>query len=135
MTTNSSPQSARQDARKFVLVAVFVIGFEALAYVVFGLVTIASFAAGEAASTIGIGVFLAAYGVAQLYAGRMLVQWRSWARGPLVFTQLIQLGLAWGLRDSEQPWLAVVMAVTAGVALGCLLAPPVTRALIIDEVV
>ncbi|MEO6470844.1 MAG: hypothetical protein ABIR57_03270 [Aeromicrobium sp.] len=135
MTTNSSPPSARQDARKFVLVAVFVIGFEALAYVVFGLVTIASFAAGEAASTMGIGVFLAAYGVAQLYAGRMLVHWHSWARGPLVFTQLIQLGLAWGLRHSERPWLAVVMAVTALLALGCLLAPPVTRALIDDEVV
>lgn len=134
MTTNSALPSRRQHARRFLLIAVSVVAVEALVYVVFGVIAIASVADGKADS-VGIGLFLVAYGLAQLFAGRKLLLWHAWARGPLVFTQLIQLGLAWGLRDSDRVWLAVLMAVSALAALGCLLAPAVTRALIDDEAV
>lgn len=124
---------ARRRAQKILLIAVILIGAEAIVYVVFGAIAIASISGGKAGDSLGIGIFLAAYGLAQAFACRKLLQWHTWARGPLVFTQLIQLGLAWGLRDSQRPWLAVVMAISAAVALVCLLAPTVTRALIDEE--
>lgn len=135
MTTDSTLPARRRQARIFLLTATSIVAIEALVYAVFGVIAIASVSAGEAGDSIGIGLFLLAYGLAQLFAASKLLKWHSWARGPLVFTQLIQVGLAWGLRDSDRPWLAVLMAVPAVVALGCLLAPAVTRALLDEETV
>lgn len=132
MTTNSEPQDGRTQARKYLRIAVTIIALEALIYMVFGIIAIVSLSSKDATSSIGIGLFLLAYGFAQLFAGSKLLQWHTRARGPLVFTQLIQVGLAWGLRDSDRQWLGIVMATSAVIALGCLLAPAVTRALI-DE--
>jgi len=131
---------ARQQARKFVVIAVSVVAVEAIAYIVFALAELASIRGGNYAGGIGIGLFLALYGLAQLYACWKLLQWHTWARGPLIFTQLVQLGLAWGLRDwglreAEARWLAILMAVSAAVALVCLVLPTVTRALLDEDVV
>ena len=133
MTTNSARPEARRQARKFLVIAVAIVGIEAAVYVVFGVIAIASLSGNGAADSVGIGLFLVAYGVAQLFAGSKLLQWHTWARGPLVFTQLIQVGLAWGLRDSDRQWLGIVMATTAVVSLACMLVPAVTRALIDEE--
>lgn len=135
MTTNPAPLQGRRQARKLLLIGLTLVAIEALAYVVVGVIAITSVSAGKAADSAGIGLFLVVYGVAQLFAAHKLLQWHTWARGPLVFTQLIQLGLAWGLRHSDQQWLSAVMAVAAALTLGCLLAPSVTRALIDDEAV
>ncbi len=78
---------------------------------------------------VGAGVLLSAYGLGQLYAAWRVTQGEGWARSPLVVTHLIQLLLAWNLRGGDATWLAVAMAACAVVVLGCLLAPPVTRAL------
>jgi hypothetical protein len=78
---------------------------------------------------IGAGVLLAIYGVGQAWAAWRATCGDAWARSPLVVTQLIQLLLAWNLRTSDVRWLAALMAIAAVTALGCLLAPPVTRAL------
>ena len=132
MTERETPKD-RGLARKFLVVAVIVVGLEALAYLVLAVLGIADISEDVGALGVGISAFLAGYGLAQLYAARKLLDWHPWARGPLVFTQLIQLGLAWGLRGSPQQWLAAVMAVSALVALACLLAPAVTRALIEED--
>ena len=87
------------------------------------------------ADRIGIASFLALYGLTQLFAAWKLLGWHAWARGPLLFTQLVQLGLAWGLRGAQEQWLAILMAVSAAIALGCLIAPAVTRALLDDGAV
>ena len=76
---------------------------------------------------------LAAYGLGQAWAAVLLLKHRIGARGPLVATQLIQLGLAWNSRDSEIEWLSPLLAVSAVVALVGLLAPSTTRALVAAE--
>lgn len=133
MTTHPASPEDNDRATTFLRIAAAIIGIEALVYLVFGVIAIASLSDKAAGDSIGVGLFLAAYGFAQLFAASKLLRRHSWARGPLVFTQLIQVGLAWGLRDSDRQWLGVVMAVAAVAALACLLAPSVTRALIDED--
>jgi hypothetical protein len=54
---------------------------------------------------------------------------RRWARGPVVMAQLIQLGIAWNLRDSSTLFLAVGLAVTAVLVIVGLLHPASTHVL------
>lgn len=135
MTTNFDHPSRGRQARVFVAVAVSVVAIEAAVYVVLAVLAGADISADAVGTGIGIALFLALYGLAQLFAAWKLLRWRTWARGPLLFAQLVQLGLAWGLRDSTEQWLAILMAVSAVVALGCLIAPAVTRALLDDDAV
>ena len=137
MTTNFNHLPRGQQARLFVVIAVSVVAIEAVVYVVLAVLAFADIS-GDAIGTgtgIGIALFLVLYGLAQLFAAWKLLSWHTWARGPLLFTQLVQLGLAWGLRDSKEQWLAILMAISAAVALGCLIAPAVTRALLDDDAV
>lgn len=112
-----------------------IIAIEGLTFLLLGVLTLADAGGTNVASDGGIALFLGVYGAAQLYACRQLLTWHSGARSPLVFTQLILLGLAWGLRGSDRPLLAALMAVAAVVALIGLLAPGVTRALNADEAI
>ncbi len=75
-----------------------------------------------------VSVFLAAYGAALLVCAWALTRRRGWARGPVLLTQLIQLGLAWNLRDS--PEIAVPLALTAAVAIAAMLQPTAMEALL-----
>lgn len=135
MTTNFNHLPRHRQARFFVAIAAIVVAIEAAVYVVLAVLAVADISVDAVGAGIGIALFLALYGLAQLFAAWKLLSWRTWARGPLLFTQLVQLGLAWGLRDSKEQWLAILMAVSAAVALGCLLAPAVTRALLDDDAV
>lgn len=135
MTTNFEHPSARKQARLFVVIAVTVVAVEAFAYLVLAVLAVTDISGDTAATGIAIASFLALYGLTQLFAAWKLLGWRVWARGPLLFTQLVQLGLAWGLRDSKEQWLAILMAVSAAVALVCLIVPAVTRALLDDGAV
>ena len=135
MTTNSNYPPRGPRSRLFVAVAATVVAIEAVVYVVLAVLAGADISADTVATGIGIALFLALYGLAQLFAAWNLLNWRAWARGPLLFTQLVQLGLAWGLRDSKEQWLAILMAVSAAIALACLIAPAATRALLDDDAV
>jgi hypothetical protein len=64
--------------------------------------------------------FFCAYGLTRL---------RSWARGPVVLAQLIQLGIAWSFASRTTAWLSVVLAVPAVLVLAVVLAPSTTHAL------
>jgi hypothetical protein len=81
---------------------------------------LASFNSARFEMGVTTALFFAAAGVALLVCARGLWQARPWGRGPVLFAQLVQLGLAWNLRDGQFLWLAVVMAVVALVAIGCL---------------
>lgn len=135
MTTNFNHLPRHRQARRFVAIAAIVVAIEAAVYVVLAVLAVADISVDAVGTGIGIALFLALYGLVQLFAAWKLLSWHAWARGPLLFTQLVQLGLAWGLRDSKEQWLAILMAVSAAVALGCLLVPAVTRALLDDDVV
>ena len=48
---------------------------------------------------------------------------RPWARGPVLLSQLILLGLAWNFKDGATLPIAIVLAVAAAIVLAGLLHP------------
>jgi hypothetical protein len=58
-----------------------------------------------------------------------LVQGRTWARSPIVVTQVLALGLAWNFLGGSTTWLSIVLALLAVVVLVGLLHPASIEAL------
>jgi peptidoglycan/LPS O-acetylase OafA/YrhL len=58
-------------------------------------------------------VFLLLYGVALVFVARGLYRTSTWSRGPAVFAQLIQLGVAWSFWGGTTSVLSVVLAIAA----------------------
>ncbi|MCW2814573.1 MAG: hypothetical protein JWN84_2028 [Nocardioides sp.] len=77
---------------------------------------------------LSVSVFFGIYGAALLACAYALSRSLGWARGPVMLTQLIQLGIAWNVRES--PELAVPLAVTAVVALVAMVQPASITALL-----
>ena len=76
---------------------------------------------------VSTAVFFLVYGGLLLLCAWALTQQQGWTRGPVLITQLIQLGLAWNLRDL--PLVAVALALTAAVVLAGMLHPATLKAL------
>jgi len=75
-------------------------------------------------------VFFLVYGAALIGCAFALTRRQGWARGPVLLTQLIQLGLAWNLRDF---WpVATVMAITALIVIAGMIHPTTTDVLADD---
>jgi hypothetical protein len=74
-------------------------------------------------------VFFVAYGAGLLLCAWGLNQVRSWARGPVLLTQLILLGLAWNFREGETLPIAIILAVPAVIVLAAMLHPQTVEAL------
>ncbi|WP_328992110.1 hypothetical protein OG394_37805 [Kribbella sp. NBC_01245] len=62
-------------------------------------------------------VFLTLYGVGLVVVARGLSRAATWSRGPAVFAQLIQLGVAWSFWGGSTRWVAVVLGVSGVVVL------------------
>ena len=77
-------------------------------------------------------LFFAIYAITLLVCARGLQRCHSWARGPVLLSQLIWLGLAWNFRDSELTVLAVVAALSAMIVIAGLVHPASTDALARD---
>ncbi|MDQ6935784.1 MAG: hypothetical protein M3130_10925 [Actinomycetota bacterium] len=65
--------------------------------------------------------FFVAYGAALIWCAWGLYTVRSWARGPVLFAQLLWLGLAWNFRNGSTWPIAVALTATALVVLAGLL--------------
>jgi len=91
-------------------------GLEALALLVVAVLEVADLTPGRATMGVTTSVFLGAYGVGLLWCAAGLLRLRTWARGPVLMAQLIQLGLAWNVRSSATA-LSVALSVVAIVAL------------------
>lgn len=74
-------------------------------------------------------LFFLGYGAGLVACAWFLAQVNSWARGPVLFTQLVCLGLAWNFRTGETTWIAVLLAIAGGVTLVGLLHPQSIQAL------
>ena len=116
-------------ARLLLGVAAGVVTLESLASIGLGVLDLADTSSELLGLGLGAGTLLIVYGLGQLFAAWRVGQGARWARAPLVVTQLIQLLLSRDVRSDDLPWLTPALAVSALVVLGCLLAPPVTRAL------
>lgn len=62
-------------------------------------------------------VFLILYGVGLAVVARGLSRAATWSRGPAVFAQLIQLGVAWSFWGGTTRWVAVVLGISGVVVL------------------
>ena len=102
-----------------VVVAVVVV--QGLVMVGLAAAELASFNSARLEMGVTTTLFFAAAGVVLWGCAWALWHLRTWGRGPVLVAQLVQLGLAWNLRDGQFLWLAVLMALVAAVALVCLL--------------
>ncbi len=109
--------SARSDRPAPLTVAASLVAVEGLVVVMLAVVELASLSSGRLTMGLTTTVFFVAYGVALVGCGLLLVRLSSWARGPAVLAQLIQLGLAWSFRGSPTTLVAIALAVVAAVVL------------------
>ena len=79
---------------------------------------------------VSTAIFFAVYGAALVLCAWALTRQQGWARGPVLLTQLIQLGLAWNLRDVAL--VAVVLLVGALIVLAGMLHPSTIEVLTDD---
>ncbi|WP_028661242.1 hypothetical protein [Nocardioides insulae] len=86
---------------------------------------------GRATMAITTSIFLLGYGAALAVCVWGLLGHRYWSRGPVVLTQLIQLGLAWNFRDA--PMVALALAAFAVATLVCAVHPATSAALDADD--
>ena len=105
------------------VVAASLVAVEGLLLRAYAVLELASISADRIAVALTTTVFFAAYAVLLLACARAVTRGRSWARSPIVLTQLIQLGLAWSFRDGSTLVVAVALAVVALVVLAGVLNP------------
>jgi uncharacterized membrane protein (DUF2068 family) len=108
-------------------VAASVVAVQGTVLVLLGVAELANVSSERVGLGLSTAGFFAGYGAVLVVAAAALWRRVTWARGPAVLTQLIWLGLAWNLRD--HPFVAVVVAVAALVALAGVLHPDSMAAL------
>lgn len=102
---------------------------EALALLVFGGSVLASTNGSRMVFVMTTALFFLAYAAGLLVCAVALWRHRPWSRGPVVFAQLIQLGVAWSFFSGSTPPVAAALLVVAVAVLALVLSRPSTRAL------
>ncbi len=128
----SPPVPPTGTARRLLLVAATVVSLEAVALIGLAVAEASVVTAGRVGLGISTAIFLGLFGIMLLAGANRVLKGHSWARGFLVFSQLIQLLLSFNFRGDVW-WIPTSLATSAVVVLVCLLAPPVTRALGDDQ--
>ena len=95
----------------------------------FGVVDAVHTSSGRVELDVVASLFFVAYGVALGWCAWGLAHVRRWARGPLLFSQLVLLGLAVNFVEAGRWALAVVLIVLAIGTLAGMLAPSAVKAL------
>jgi len=94
-------------------VAASLVAVEGLLMLLLAVLEVASLDADRLAMGATTSIFFAAYGVGLLLCAWSLLNGQSWARSPVVLTQLIGLGVAWSFRGGDTTGIAVGIAVVA----------------------
>jgi len=114
------------------VVAASLVAVEALLLLVFAVLELASLDSDRIAMGATTSIFFLAYGAGLLLCAWSLVRGQSWARSPVVLTQLIGLGVAWSFRGGDTTTVAVAIAVVAVLVLVGLFHPASLTALADD---
>jgi hypothetical protein len=96
---------------------------EGLLIVLFGISEFFNVDSDRLVMGLSTAVFFLVYGGVLLACARGLHTVRSWARGPVLLSQLILLGLAWSFKDGDTLPIAIGLAVAAVIVLAGLLHP------------
>ena len=92
-----------------------------------GVLELANVSSERMSMGVSTALFFVVYGVTLVVCAWGLTRRQGWTRGPVLITQLIQLGIAWNLRDT--PLVALSLAVTAAVVLAGMLHPATLKTL------
>jgi uncharacterized membrane protein HdeD (DUF308 family) len=102
-------------------VAASVVAVQGLVLLLLAALEVANVVGSRWSVGVSVGVFFGVYGVVLLVAAVALRRGAGWARGPVLVSQLIALGLAWYQR--EYLAVAVLVALSAAVVLAGLFHP------------
>ena len=105
------------------MVAASLVAVEGLMLLVLAVLEVASFSTDRIGLGLTTAAFFLLYGLGLLWCAWSLHRRRSWARSPVVLTQLIALGMAWSLHSGGADWAAVAAAVVGVVVLAGVLHP------------
>lgn len=107
--------------------AASLVGVQALVLLVLAVLETVNLVEERRSMGLSVTVFFAAYGAVLVAAAWGLYRRATWARGPVLITQLIMVGLAWNLR--EHVAVAIALVVCAGIVLAGMLHPDTLAAL------
>jgi hypothetical protein len=96
---------------------------EGLLTTIFGVTELFNLAGDRLLMGMTTAIFFLAYGVGLLVCARGLHTVRAWARGPVLLSQLIWLGLAWNFKGGSTLPVAIALAAAAAIVLAGLLHP------------
>jgi hypothetical protein len=108
-------------------VAASLVVLQGVALLALGVLELADLTSERMSMGISTALFFVLYGALLVGCAWALSQRQGWTRGPVLITELIQLGLSWNLRDD--PLVAVLLAVTAAVVLAGMLHPATLKVL------
>ncbi|MBV9831979.1 MAG: hypothetical protein JOZ82_10345, partial [Marmoricola sp.] len=109
------------------LVASALVLVEGLLLLILGVTELVSLDSERLTMGITVTAFFVGFAAVLLLCAWGLRQLRTWARGPVLLTQLVQLGLAWNFRASVP--IALALAVVAAIVLAGVLHPSSVQAL------
>jgi hypothetical protein len=105
------------------------VALQGVAMLVFEVLEVVDTSSGHLGVAVTTGLFFALVGVGLLAFARALARLDSWARGPVVAVELIELLTAYSFLGGGTTLVAVALAVVAVVVLGCVFHPASIRAL------
>jgi hypothetical protein len=115
------------------LVGAAVVALQGLALLVFAVLELVHTSSGHLGVAVTTALFFLLAGGGLLAFARALAQGDSWARGPVVVVELIELLTAYSFLGGDTTLIAVVLAVVAVVVLACVFHPASIRALAAEE--
>jgi hypothetical protein len=99
------------------VVAASLVAVEGLLLLAFAVLELASLDADRVAMGATTSVFFIGYGAGLVLCAWSLLHGQSWARSPVVLTQLIGLGVAWSFRGGDTTGIALALAVFVALVL------------------
>ncbi|MEU4394487.1 hypothetical protein [Kribbella sp. NPDC023855] len=113
MPTETTPSTAPRPLK----LAAAVVAAEGLVLAVLGIVEALTIDSTRLVMGLTTAGFLVLYGAALVFVARGLYRTSAWSRGPAVFAQLIQLGVAWSFWGGSTSAVSVVLAIAAAAVL------------------
>lgn len=126
---SGSPHDRPGSAPPPLQVAAALAGLEAFALVVQGVSLLPTLSGERLAMGVTSVVFFLAYGLGLGWCAWQLRRLQSWARSPVVFAQLIQLGVASSFWGGATTYVAVALGLTALIVIAGVFHPQSLRAL------
>jgi hypothetical protein len=119
----------RPDTPAPLVVAASLVAVEGGLLLLLSVLELGSLSSGRVAMGVTTTAFFVVYGAGLVCCAWAVSRGRSWARSPIVLSQLIQLGVAWSFRGGSTTLVAVALAVVALVVVAGVLHPASIEAL------